>query len=56
MPIEGFDYKGFATNMAEQAKELVPQELEDREKEYIVKTLGNFTLLAGEALYNQILQ
>ena len=37
MPIEGFDYKGFAASM---------------EKEYIVKTLGNFTLLAGEALYN----
>ena len=52
MPIEGFDYKGFATSMAEQAKELVPKELEDREKEYVVKTLGNFTLLAGEALYN----
>ncbi len=52
MPIEGFDYKGFAANMAEQAKELVPKELQDREKDYIVKTLGNFTLLAGEALYN----
>ena len=52
MPIEGFDYKGFAASMSEQAKDLVPQELEDREKEYIVKTLGNFTLLAGEALYN----
>ena len=52
MPIEGFDYKGFAASMSEQAKELVPTELEDREKEYIVKTLGNFTLLAGEALYN----
>ena len=52
MPIEGFDYKGFAANMAEQAKELVPKDLQDREKEYIVKTLGNFTLLAGEALYN----
>ena len=52
MPIEGFDYKGFAASMAEQAKELVPKELQDREKEYIVKTLGNFTLLAGEALYN----
>ena len=52
MPIEGFDYKGFAANMAEQAQELVPKELEDREKEYVVKTLGNFTLLAGEALYN----
>lgn len=52
MAIEGFDYKGFASAMAEQAKELVPQELKDFEKEYIVKTLGNFTLLAGEALYN----
>ncbi len=52
MPIEGFDYKGFATSMAEQARELVPKELEDREKDYVVKTLGNFTLLAGEALYN----
>ena len=52
MPIEGFDYKGFAANMAEQAKELVPKDLQDREKEYIVKTLGNFTMLAGEALYN----
>lgn len=52
MPIEGFDYKGFAANMAEQAKELVPKELDEREKEYIVKTLGNFTMLAGEALYN----
>ncbi len=52
MPIEGFDYKGFAASMAEQAKELVPADLQDREKEYIVKTLGNFTLLAGEALYN----
>ncbi len=52
MPIEGFDYKDFAASMAEQAKQLVPPELKDHEKEYIVKTLGNFTLLAGEALYN----
>lgn len=52
MPIEGFDYKGFAASMAEQAKDLVPKDLKDFEKEYIVKTLGNFTLLAGEALYN----
>ena len=52
MAIEGFDYKSFATSMAEQAKELVPADLKDNEKEYIVKTLGNFTHLAGEALYN----
>ena len=52
MAIEGFDYKGFAASMAEQAQSLVPHDLEDSQKEYIVKTLGNFTLLAGEALYN----
>lgn len=52
MPIEGFDYKGFAQNMADQAVQLVPADLKDFEKEYIVKTLGNFTMLAGEALYN----
>ena len=52
MAIEGFDYKGFAASMAEQAKELVPADLKDNEKEYVVKTLGNFTQLAGEALYN----
>ena len=52
MAIEGFDYKDFAASMSEQAKDLVPPDLEDFQKEYIVKTLGNFTLLAGEALYN----
>ena len=52
MAIEGFDYKGFAENMAGQAKELVPKDLKDFEKDYIVKTLGNFTLLAGQALYD----
>lgn len=52
MAIEGFDYKGFAASMAEQAKSLVPADMEEQNKEYIVKTLGNFTLLAGEALYN----
>lgn len=52
MPIEGFDYKAFAQNMSEQAVQLVPADLKDFEKEYIVKTLGNFTMLAGEALYN----
>ena len=52
MAIEGFDYKSFAQSMTEQARELVPAELQDFEKDYIVKTLGDFTLKAGEALYN----
>jgi hypothetical protein len=38
--------------MTEQAKELVPPDMKDFEKNYIVKTLGDFTLKAGEALYN----
>ena len=52
MAIEGFDYKGFAQAMSEQAVGLVPQDLNEQQKEYVVKTLGNFTMLAGEALYN----
>ncbi|MBQ6515876.1 hypothetical protein IJI31_01715 [bacterium] len=50
MPIEGFDYKEFATAMSEQAKELVPADLNDMQKNYVVKTLANFTMLAGEAI------
>ncbi len=52
MAIEGFDYKEFAANMTEQAKQLVPQDLTAENQQYIVDTLSNFTLLAGEALYN----
>lgn len=52
MAIEGFDYQLFADEMAKQAKELVPQEFNDLQKNYIVKTIANFTKMAGEALYN----
>lgn len=52
MPIEGFDYKEFAASMSEQAKELVPKDLKDFERDYILKTIGNYTFLAGQALDN----
>lgn len=52
MAIEGFDYQGFATEMAKQAQELVPPEFNEMQREYIVKTIENFTRMAGEALYN----
>lgn len=52
MAIEGFDYQGFATEMAKQAQELVPPECNEMQREYIVKTIENFTKMAGEALYN----
>ncbi len=52
MPIEGFDYKQFAEMLADQAKELVPQNFEDFQKKYVVQTLLNFSMLAGEAISN----
>lgn len=52
MAIEGFDYKQFSSDLAVQAKELVPQEFEPFQQEYIVKTLANFSNMAGEAISN----
>ena len=52
MAIQGFDYKQFAADLAAQAKELVPQDFDQFQKDYIVKTLINFSNLAGEAIYN----
>ncbi len=52
MPIEGFDYNQFANDLAGQAGELVPQEFDDFQKEYVTKTLLNFSKLAGEAISN----
>lgn len=52
MAIEGFDYKEFAQLMSSQAGELIPQDFNDMQKNYVVKTLSNFTMLAGEAIAN----
>ena len=52
MAIEGFNYQEFADEMAKQAQELVPPDFGDFQKKYIVKTIANFTKMAGEALYN----
>lgn len=52
MPIEGFDYNQFANDLAGQAGELVPHEFDDFQREYVTKTLLNFSKLAGEAISN----
>ena len=52
MAIKGFDYKGFAQNLTQQALELVPPEFNDIQKQYVANTLLNFSTVAGEALYN----
>ena len=52
MAIEGFDYKGFAQNLAQQALELIPPDFNENQKNYVANTLLNFSTVAGEALYN----
>lgn len=50
MPIEGFNYKEFAANLAKQANTVLPEDLSDEDKKYIVNIVNNFCYLAGEAL------
>lgn len=52
MAIKGFDFNSFAQNLTQQAQEIVPQEFDNNQKQYVVDTLFNFSRLAGEALYN----
>ena len=52
MAIQGFDYKDFAQNLAQQAYELLPPDFNDDQKNYVANTLLNFSAVAGEALYN----
>lgn len=53
MAIKGFDYKGFAQNLAQQALELIPPDFNDNQKNYVANTLLNFSTVAGEALFNE---
>ena len=50
MAAKDFDYENFAQNLAGQAQELVPQDFTDEQKQYVINTLGNFSLMAGKAL------
>lgn len=50
MATPNFDYENFAQNLASQAQELVPQDFTDEQKQYVINTLGNFSLLSGKAI------
>lgn len=50
MATKNFDYEGFAQNLASQAHDLVPADFTDEQKQYVIQTLGNFSLLSGKAL------
>ncbi len=50
MTIEGFNYKEFANDLAQQAKAVLPADLSIEDKNYVVNIVNNFCFLAGEAL------
>ncbi len=59
MPIEGFDYNAFATDLASQAMQILQQQsgaapstLTDADKHGIIDTIKRFCLMSGEALSN----
>lgn len=53
MAINGFEYKEFAQNLAQQALELIPPDFNDTQKNYVANTLLNFSTIAGQALYDE---
>lgn len=59
MPIEGFDYKAFAMDLAQQAMGVLkqpgnaaPDTLSEQDKKNIIETVRKFCFMAGEALSN----
>ena len=50
MATKDFDYKSFAQNLTSQAQKIIPQDLNEEQKQYVIDTLGNFSLVAGKAL------
>lgn len=53
MSISGFDYKEIAQNFKEQAAEIIPNDISKEDSDYIKNIIANYTLLAGDALYNE---
>ena len=50
MAAKDFKYEEFAQSLAAQAQDLVPAEFSPEEKQYVINTLGNFSMMAGKTL------
>ncbi len=50
MTAPGFDYQAFVQNLTQQAQEIVPNDFDNNQKQYVVNTLFNFSTVAGQAL------
>lgn len=52
MPIPNFTPQEFAKNLAQQAMQVVPEDLTEEQKKYIVNKVYQFCTLAGDAINN----
>ena len=52
MPIVGFEFGEFARNLTVQAQEVIPEDIQGNDREYIGKIVHDFCYMAGEALSN----
>ncbi len=48
--IEGFDHKAFAKNLAAQAGQVVPADISQEDKKFVVDIVYKFSFLSGDAL------
>ena len=48
--IEGFDHKAFAKNLATQAGQVVPSDIGEADKKFVVDIVYKFSFLSGDAL------
>ncbi|MBR1754833.1 hypothetical protein IJ732_08370 [bacterium] len=47
-----FNYNQFAEDLATQAKELIPPEFQDFQRNYVYNTIKNFSIMSAEAIIN----
>ncbi len=52
MPIDGFDFKDFSQSLADQAGQVIPEDISPDDSQYIVNIVYNFSYMAGEAIFN----
>ncbi len=51
--LQTFDYDGFAADLSQQAKEVIPSDISEQDKEFIVQIIYRFCKMAGDALVKE---
>jgi len=51
--IKTFQYKEFSNDLASQASQVIPSDIKNEDRDFIVKIIARFCTMAGEALVNE---